>query len=777
VAVLVGFAVLASLLTAGSWWYWDGCCREHIDFYANVTKRWGLPEGVGHLNAEQVSRRNVSVALVRRGRRNPADEVRLVNSAGHTPPLGKYVAILTLDLNPLSSPGSEGPQSAELLQVTRVTFSRDSGGRVLEQTGFTRSGRRLYTIHFPEPGIGEYKREGFGTLVRESGISYLRFVRVQTGANAGLEEKVLYFDDKQQPQPDENGAFGYHSILNSMGLVKESINLGPDGEHKVNNYGVLKDVRSYDDLGDLTEATTFDELGSPKSSRLGPASTHADYDRVGNATRFSFYDAAGQPVVVPAMRAFSYSLTYDQRGNMTSQTFFGPDQKLIVGVFGFAKQLIEWQGANRSLTRFYGANERPTPAFGGAFENLETWDDRGYPIETTFRDDRGAATRVENGCATIHMTYDDAGNITELKCLNEQLAPTSSTGGFSIARYTYDAFGNELTTAYYDVQGGPGLLGDTYASIRRVYNALGKVDKETYLDARGRPVKTRQGFAAVTSQYDARGNQVAILNWDEHGSRAMGVRGFSGTHSTFNERGLEVETVYLDSSDRPVQCDEGYAIVRRDYDQRGFIKLIHFFGKDGRPTRSADGYASVDIKRNAAGQRLELAYFDERNAPMIAGRFGSARRRFTYDGAGGLIELSDHDATGKAITNAYGYSVLRYFYDDHGRETGRELLDTEGRQLEFKVAVDRINASSTAAAVGLKVGDFILTYDGQPVSTSYQFTNQLERFKGDQTRELRIQRAQLELSLDVPPGRLDGLELAERVSANPTVRQTSSAMR
>jgi len=91
------------------------------------------------------------------------------------------------------------------------------------------------------------------------------------------------------------------------------------------------------------------------------------------------------------------------------------------------------------------------------------------------------------------------------------------------------------------------------------------------------------------------------------------------------------------------------------------------------------------------------------------------------------------------------------------------LLDTEGRKHPFVVGIDSITPGSVAADVGLKAGDAILTYDGEAVSTSDQFTNKLERFKGDRGRELRIERAGQVLSLDLPPGRVHGLDLVERV--------------
>jgi hypothetical protein len=69
---------------------------------------------------------------------------------------------------------------------------------------------------------------------------------------------------------------------------------------------------------------------------------------------------------------------------------------------------------------------------------------------------------------------------------------------------------------------------------------------------------------------------------------------------------------------------------------------------------------------------------------MIAARFGVAKRRWRYNEAGRVVERADADATGKAIRNAYGYSIVRYLYDEHGRETGRELFDTDGRRLDAK---------------------------------------------------------------------------------------------
>ena len=76
--------VLLSAAVAGVW-YWDAYQRAHVDYYANVITRWGLPEGVGRLTAEQVRSRNSSLAFHRHGRARPAHEIRVVNSRGAPP--------------------------------------------------------------------------------------------------------------------------------------------------------------------------------------------------------------------------------------------------------------------------------------------------------------------------------------------------------------------------------------------------------------------------------------------------------------------------------------------------------------------------------------------------------------------------------------------------------------------------------------------------------------------------------------------------------------------
>ena len=113
------------------------------------------------------------------------------------------------------------------------------------------------------------------------------------------------------------------------------------------------------------------------------------------------------------------------------------------------------------------------------------------------------------------------------------------------------------------------------------------------------------------------------------------------------------------------------------------------------------------------------------------------------------------------MRHANGYATSRVSYDDLGRKTKLEYLDTNGTPVLTRVMIDKVEPDSKSQRIGLQVGDLILSYDGEEVANIHVF-NELELVKGERPRELTIQRDGKVLSLDVPPGRLTGLETADK---------------
>jgi hypothetical protein len=113
--------------------------------------------------------------------------------------------------------------------TSRVAFEHDARGQMLNQIAYYPAGRPIYTLHYVHPNMAEYKDEGITRVVRESGNALLKFVRSESGSEAGLTQQVRFFDGAGTPQPDRSGAYGARYRLDARGLLVEPIVLGADG--------------------------------------------------------------------------------------------------------------------------------------------------------------------------------------------------------------------------------------------------------------------------------------------------------------------------------------------------------------------------------------------------------------------------------------------------------------------------------------------------------------------------------------------------------------------
>ena len=272
------------------------------------------------------------------------------------------------------------------------------------------------------------KWQGFGITMRESGISYLRFARVSAGPNAGLDEGVQDLDEKQRPRPDVNGEYGYRLVLDAGGLVKEWVNRGPDGEDKANSHGVLKEIRSHDRFGNVIDARTVDEQAFLHPH--GWDQHRLEFNTMmGNPTRMSFFDVKGQPVVAQALGAAGIGFTYDRRGQITSQTFFGPDQKMVV--VSLVLDMLELERRRRHST----INGVEASGCSGHDRREPRGDTRSrLPIGMTGRANEGGGDGRH--CRNAGPR---CGNVSEMRCMNEQGAPTISVSPCCGSPYTFAA--------------------------------------------------------------------------------------------------------------------------------------------------------------------------------------------------------------------------------------------------------------------------------------------------------------------------------------------------
>jgi len=769
--VMAGAAMVLVLLllAGGGLWYWDAYQHPHVDYYANVTTRWGLPEGVGRLSADQVRRRNSSLAFHKHGRRGPVYEIRLVNSRGTYNPEYYHTAFWQLVvLNPLAP--ETVSDASKAMAVSRVVFERDAQGQILNQSAYNRAGRRIYTLHYVHPNMAEYKTaEWLSDPVRESGIALLKFVRPEHGPEAGLAQEVRYFDSAGTPQPDHDGSYGSRYRFDASGLPVQVINLGADGQPSVTKAGIATNTITYDAMGNGTQSTSFGRDGQPRLDKGGYAGIQLAYDPSGNLQEVAFVGTDGQLVTRSRVGAAGRRFRYDVRGNIVESSFFDLHRQPVTGRMGgqttvpvFARQTIEWDEDGGALETYFGPDGNPIVVEGRIVKKRVVWDTRGYPVETSFFDEHKRPIWNAEGCAKDRFAHDAHGSLVEQTCLDDRDHPIRSTEGFARIKWVHDDRGNAIETLFFGPTGRPERYEERYVKVRATYNLQGKVIEQVYLDAADHPVHTSDGYAKFTHKYDLQGQLIEASFFDAQDQLTLRQGGYAQIRRLYDARGNLAEETFFDPQGDTVRVDNGYAKTTFAYDDRGYrIEQAHF-DEHGQPTLHLDGNAMRRSKYNERGQLLERTYYGLDGAPVLLKEYGYAKVRWTYDAHGKVTQIAYFDPDDRLVQTAYGFAIIKFVYDNLGRETTREFLDVDGLPVHTRVAIWKFEPGSNGQRFGLHVGDLLLNYDGEDIGNTHLFS-EMELVRGERRRELRIQRQDKVVSLTVPPGRLQGLDLVDRV--------------
>jgi hypothetical protein len=763
-------AVLMLLLGGGSLWYWDAYQREHVEHYANVITRWGLPEGVGRLTADQVRQRNTSLAFHKHGRRGPVHEIRLVNSRDVYPPVFAQTSWFTLaSLNPLSQETVDGVP--ETLATSSLVFERDARGKILNQIAYNRAGRQIYMLRYVHPNAAEYKHGDITQVPRESGIALLRFIRPEIGPEVGLAQEVRYFDRAGTPQPDRDGAYGVRYIFDPRGLPVKAIVLGADGQPAVTRAGLATSTSTYDAMGNLTQNVLFDRNDQVFLNKDGVAGSKFAYDPSGNLQELAFIGTDDQLVTMRRMRAAGRGFRYDSGGNLIESTFFDRHRQPVTGSLGrrtpvpaFAKQTVEWDEYGRSTETYFDPDDKPMVIGDRVVKNRGVWDTRGYLVEVSHFDEHGRPIRDKEGCATLRLTRDAHGSLVELTCLDEREQPIRSTNGWAYAKWVRDDRGNAIEESYFGPTGQLDHYEEPYVKTRYKYNPQGKQVEKAYFDSTDQLVNNLEGFAKVTYTYDLQGNLTGAAFFDAQHQPTLRKGKYAKLLNAYDARNQLIEQTTCDTEGQPTLGEDGYATARHAYDPQGNRIETAYFDEHNRPTLHTDGNAKILKQYSDTGQLVESAYVGLDSASVLHKK-GHAKVRRTYNARGKVAQVAYFDPEDRLVRLIHGYAIVRFTYDDLGRETMRTFFDLHGVPVHTRVVVKKMKPNRTAQERGLQVGDILVSYDGEEIRDVHMFI-ELELVKGERHRELRILRQDREVLLKLEPGRLTGLELADSTESS-----------
>jgi YD repeat-containing protein len=225
-----------------------------------------------------------------------------------------------------------------------------------------------------------------------------------------------------------------------------------------------------------------------------------------------------------------------------------------------------------------------------------------------------------------------------------------------------------------------------------------------------------------------------------------------------------------------IRLQDGYARLTNTYDEHGNLVAQAFFDENDHPVLHKDGYAKVQRKYNNLNQLIEVAFFGTDGVSIALKDKGWASRKLVYDDRGNLIEVTFFDALGRLARNGYGYARIKIAYNELSREIARTYLDENDKPVHTQLFLSDVESKSKAERIGLRKGDFILSYDGKDPVNEHVFDEMLTS-KGERPRELKVLREGKELSFQVDPGSIEGLTTEDRVPLPSKNANTQQAKR
>jgi YD repeat-containing protein len=587
----------------------------------------------------------------------------------------------------------------------RETWKYDDRGNSIEQAYFDEAGRPTRT------------KDGIARLTEEYD-------------DRGNKIEQAYFDGKGQPTRHKDGYARVTLTYDNRGNRIQEAYFDPARRPTWNKDGYAQMRVKYDDRGNQTELAYFDETGKPTRSNEGHARKTWKYDDRDNKTEEAYFDEAGRPTA----RARGYArmtLKYDERGHKTEQAFLDEAGRLVLLEDGYARATLKY-------------------------------DARGNVIETASFDEVGRPTRNTNGYARLTEKYDERDNMIEAAYFDEVGRPTRHTNGYARVTQKYDDRGNVIEQAYFDEVGRPTRHTKGYAGWTRKYDSRDNVTEEAYFDAAGQPARRKEGYAQVTWKYDARDNETEGAYLDEAGQFVRNTVGYARWTAKYDDRGNKTEEAYFDAAGRPTGREAGIARWMLKYDDRGNETEGAFFDENGRLVRGLKGYARWTAKFDERGNRTESAAFDEAGRPT-PDEDGNVRWTANYDERGNRIEQAYYDKTGRPARNKDGCARWTANYDDNNHLVERIYYDVDGKKQASQVVISEVIAGGQALRLGVRAGDVVLSYDGQPMSDREFLVNAIDRGAKDQNvKEMIVLRGGNRLAFKFSPGRL-GVVLKNRI--------------
>jgi hypothetical protein len=324
--------------------------------------------------------------------------------------------------------------------VARIRLRRDASGFVIERQHLDPDGR-------PAPdargvAVVRYERDADGRIAVEryagtaghpapsaSGCHGLRTERASDGTPTAL----VCLDAAGQPTARPASGLAIERFAIDAAGCRVGVALyDARGGIATNEHRVHRITYDVDARCQVAARTCRGAQGQAAPCEPGgPARYELRYDAVGNAVSIKHYDPGGAPGRDPAFQAFELRRAFDERGNQVSQACYDPGARPVTcPTTGFHRMVSELDDVGRELAQTYFDARGDRTSNFGAYQRTYRYDSYDHLVESTNRDERGAATSAV-GVAIRREIYDVAHRRFGMVLLGPDRRPASTDGCFT----------------------------------------------------------------------------------------------------------------------------------------------------------------------------------------------------------------------------------------------------------------------------------------------------------------------------------------------------------
>jgi hypothetical protein len=379
----------------------------------------------------------------------------------------------------------------------------------------------------------------------------------------------------------------------------------------------------------LTEVRFLSYDGSPTKDENGVSIIR--YKRFIDPIRFSmvqsieFFDESGQPVVSRAWDAHKVEYERDEKGNRTSEAYFGTDGEPLVNRFGGFKLRNTFNENDLIVSSTYiGLNdEAVNNAYGTSTFAYEY--NKGLATKSVRSDASGRVVRTSSasdGVAIVRYEYDENGNERRRTFFDENDKPVNSTSGYQAIAYKYSPSGMLLRSEYFDAAGKPAA--DRSGIHRYDYERddKGRLTQMAYFDKQDKPMQDLDDQAyMVKYKYDELGRRYSESYWKDAETKMTRWNGYHESVDRYNDDGQTIELLTFDENGKLFVAKNGFSRVVTAYDPFGRVSERRYFNEQV-PATMKDSFISnlhaIKFAYDNSGRVSDLRYFDTQNKPANA---------------------------------------------------------------------------------------------------------------------------------------------------------------